>query len=153
MAYWLFKTEPDEFGIDDLKAFGKKSAPWDGIRNYQARNLLRDQVQVGDQVLMYHSSCKLIGVAGTAEVVTAAFPDPAQFDPESKYFDAKATHEDPRWFNLEIVFKQKFESVVPLKLLKVTPELSEMTLLKQGRLSVQPVTAQEWNTILKLAAG
>ena len=105
MAYWLFKSEPDEFGIDDLAALGNTPEPWDGIRNYQARNILRDQVAEGDEVLIYHSSCKLVGVAGTGKVVRAAYPDPDQFDPENKYYDPKAGEWD--------VFKKEYIKIIP----------------------------------------
>ncbi len=151
MAYWLFKSEPDDFSIDDLAALGKTPEPWDGIRNYQARNLLRDAVAVGDEVLIYHSSCKRVGVAGTARVVKAAYPDPAQFDPDSKYYDAKASADNVRWFCVDVVFGEKFPEVLPLATLKTMPGLENMVLLKQGRLSVQPVTADEWRQILAAA--
>ena len=151
MAYWLFKTEPDEFGIDDLAALAGKPEPWNGIRNYQARNILRDQVQHGDQAFIYHSSCKLVGIAGTATVSRAAYADPDQFDPASKYFDPKATPERPRWFCVDVVFDKKFTRLIPLAELKQRAELENMVLLKQGRLSVQPVTKAQWQLITKLA--
>ncbi len=151
MAYWLFKSEPDEFSIDDLQALGTTPEPWDGIRNYQARNLLRDQVQDGDEVLIYHSSCKLVGVAGTARVVRAGYPDPDQFDPEKKYYDPKADPDKPRWYRVDVVFTSKLPRVIPLKELKQQPGLEDMVLLKQGRLSIQPVTPTEWQSILDLA--
>ena len=151
MAYWLFKSEPDEFGIDDLAALGKTPEPWDGIRNYQARNILRDKVAEGDEVLIYHSSCKLVGVAGTGKVARAAYPDPDQFDPESKYFDPKASDDNVRWYCVDVVFGEKFAEVLPLKAIKAMPGLEDMVLLKQGRLSVQPVTANEWRQILNAA--
>lgn len=148
MNYWLFKSEPDEFGIDDLAAC--KRERWDGIRNYQARNLLRDQVVVGDQVLVYHSSCKNVGVAGIAEVVTEAYPDPLQFDPDSKYFDPKSSPDNPRWISVDIAFVEKFPRLLPLASIKSNPQLDEMVLVKQGRLSIQPVKAQEWQVILEM---
>lgn len=151
MAYWLFKSEPDEYSIMDLKKAPKKIGRWDGIRNYQARNLLRDQVAVGDEVLFYHSSCKVPGVAGTAKVVKAAYSDPAQFDPESRYYDVKATVENPRWFCVDIKWCSTFTEVVSLKTIKAHPALLEMVLVKQGRLSIQPVTADEWQVIQSLA--
>jgi predicted RNA-binding protein with PUA-like domain len=147
MAYWLFKSEPDEFGIDDLAALNGKPEPWDGIRNYQARNILRDQVAVGDEVLIYHSSCKHIGVAGTARVTRDAYPDPDQFNPDSKYFDSKATDDNVRWYCVDVVFAEKFDRLIPLAELKIQHELKDMMLLKQGRLSVQPVTTEEWHLI------
>ncbi len=149
--HWLFKTEPDVYGIDDLKNAAKGSGRWDGIRNYQARNFLRDQVEEGDWVFIYHSQCKVPGIAGIAKVVKKAYPDPAQFNPESDYYDPKANKEEPRWYAVDIQFEEKFPEVVPLKAIKQQPELEEMVLLKQGRLSVQPVKAQEWKKILKLA--
>lgn len=147
--HWLFKTEPDEFSIQDLATQGV--APWDGIRNYQARNFLRDQVQVGDRVLIYHSSCAVPGVAGAAEVVQAAYPDPAQFDAHSRYFDAKAKADAPRWFCVDLRWCQTFPNFVPLARLKQQKPLANMVLLKQGRLSIQPVTQAEWTCIEKLA--
>ncbi|WP_027329095.1 EVE domain-containing protein [Marinimicrobium agarilyticum] len=150
--YWLFKSEPDVYGIADLRAEAKGFGRWDGIRNYQARNFLRDEVAVGDGVLVYHSQTKVPGVAGTARVVKAAYADPGQFDPESDYFDPKATRDKPRWFCVDVAFESEFESVVPLKVIKEQEPLSEMVLLKQGRLSVQPVTPNEWKYILKLGS-
>jgi predicted RNA-binding protein with PUA-like domain len=151
MAYWLFKSEPDEYSIDDLAAEASGFGVWDGIRNYQARNLLRDKVAVGDKVFFYHSSCKLVGVAGIMEVVKAAYPDPAQFDSNNKYFDAKASEDKPRWFCVDVRFEQKFAEIVALKMIKATDSLKDMVLVNQGRLSIQPVSKKEWQTILKLA--
>ncbi|WP_439134493.1 EVE domain-containing protein [Pseudomaricurvus sp.] len=148
MNYWLFKSEPDEFGIDDLAAC--KRERWDGIRNYQARNLLRDQVAVGDQVLIYHSSCKKVGVAGVARVVAAAYPDPLQFDPDSQYFDPKSSPDNPRWISVDITFVEKFPNVLPLARIKAAPLLADMVLVKQGRLSIQPVQPDEWQVILEM---
>ncbi|MGX5202262.1 EVE domain-containing protein [Aliikangiella sp. IMCC44632] len=147
MAYWLFKTEPEEFSIDDLQKMYPNAEPWDGIRNYQARNILRDKVQVGDFAYIYHSSCKNVGIVGVAEIVKAGYPDPAQFDPHSRYFDEKASKDEPKWFCVEVKFKQKFTRVISLKEIKQVPQLSEMQLVKQGRLSVQAVTAKEWQWI------
>lgn len=149
MSYWLFKSEPDEFGIDDLAA--AKVQRWDGIRNYQARNLLRDQVAVGDEVLIYHSSCKAVGVAGIATVVSAAYPDPLQFDPDSAYFDPRSSPDQPRWISVDIAFVEKFARVLSLQTIKAMPQLAEMVLIRQGRLSVQPVRAPEWQAILAAA--
>lgn len=149
MNYWLFKSEPDELGIDDLAAAGVQR--WDGIRNYQARNLLRDQVAVGAQVLIYHSSCKEVGVAGIAKVVSAPYPDPLQFDPESPYFDPKSPTDNPRWVSVDIAFVEKFDRVLRLQAIKAMPELAGMVLIRQGRLSVQPVQAPEWRAIVAAA--
>ncbi|WP_317933518.1 EVE domain-containing protein [Halioxenophilus sp. WMMB6] len=150
MNYWLFKSEPDEYSIDDLAGEPTGQGRWDGIRNYQARNLLRDQVQVDDPVFFYHSSCKQVGIAGIAQVTKAAYPDPAQYDPQSPYFDAKANTEAPRWYCVDLRFVKKFENPISLARLKAEPGLAAMVLLKQGRLSIQPVTDAQWNTILAL---
>lgn len=151
MKYWLFKSEPDDYSIRDLATAPEQTAKWDGIRNYQARNFLRDQVSLGDHVLFYHSQCKHIGIVGTAEIVRAAYPDPAQFDENSKYFDPKASFETPRWFCVDIKHQTSFKREISLARLKANPALAEMVLLKQGRLSVQPVTEQEWQAIMAMA--
>ncbi|GAA5524398.1 hypothetical protein Maes01_00955 [Microbulbifer aestuariivivens] len=150
MNYWLFKSEPDEYSIDDLAAEPDQVGRWDGIRNYQARNFLRDQVAVGDGVLFYHSACKVPAVVGTAEVEKAAYPDPAQFDGQSAYFDPKASAEAPRWFCVDIRWRSRFARPVPLADIKHDPLLQEMVLVKQGRLSIQPVTEREWQYLLRL---
>lgn len=147
MAYWLFKSEPDEYSIDDLAREPRGYGVWDGIRNYQARNYLRDQVAPGDCILFYHSSCKQVGVAGTAQVVRAGYPDPAQFDTGSKYHDARATPDAPRWYCVDISFQQKFKRVLLLGELRDIPGLQDMVLLNQGRLSIQPVTTAQWRII------
>lgn len=151
LNYWLFKSEPDEFGIDHLAAQKKKTARWDGIRNYQARNNLRDEVKKNDLVLFYHSSCKHIGIAGTMEVVKAAYPDPAQFDPDSKYFDAKSSPENPRWYCVDVRLVEKYPEVVATKMLKANPVAAELSIFKQGRLSIAPVSAAQWKCVQKLA--
>jgi predicted RNA-binding protein with PUA-like domain len=148
--YWLFKAEPDVYGIEHLVAEKKQTGRWDGIRNYQARNFLRDQVALGDGVLLYHSHCKQIGVVGTAQVVKTAYADPTQFNPESDYYDPKATTESPRWFSVDICLEEKFSGIILLSEIKQQPQLANMVLLKQGRLSIQPVTPDEWKTILRL---
>lgn len=153
MQYWLFKTEPDAFSIDDLANKPKQTDGWDGIRNYQARNFLRDKVQVGDQVFIYHSSCKEVGIAGLAEVTKAAYADHTQFDPESKYYDPKADPKNPRWYMVDVKFKQKYASVLPLKTIKGLPELSELPLVKKGaRLSIMPVGEKEAAVLLSKLA-
>jgi predicted RNA-binding protein with PUA-like domain len=147
MRYWLMKTEPDEFSIDDLAK--KKVEPWTGVRNYQARNFMRDGMQVGDGVLFYHSSCEVPGVAGIAEVATAAYPDPTQFDRKSDYYDAASKREEPRWFLVEVKYKRKLKRVIPLTELKERRELEGFPLLARGnRLSVLPVTKQQWDFVL-----
>ena len=149
--YWLMKSEPGSYSIDDLERDSKTH--WDGVRNYQARNLLRDDIQKGDGVLFYHSNAKPPGVAGLAEVVRAGYPDPSARDPESNYYDPKATEEDPRWFMVDIEFLEKFPEIVSLDTLKETKELDEMVVTKRSRLSVQPVTAAEWKVVKKLGNG
>ena len=153
MNYWLFKSEPDEYSIDDLAAEAAGFGRWDGIRNYQARNLLRDQVQAGDRVLFYHSSCRVPGVAGTAQVARAAYPDPAQFAEDSPYYDAKSSADAPRWYCVDLAFAEKFPDVVAMKTLKGNPALQDMVLFRQGRLSIQPVSRQEWQVIVALGRG
>lgn len=149
--YWLFKAEPHIYGVDHLAAEPDKTGRWDGIRNYQARNFLRDQVKPGDEVFIYHSSCKQVGIVGTAKVVRAAYPDPTQFNPESNYFDPKSTRENPRWVSVDIQLTKVFSRVIPLAELKAQPQLQNMVLIKQARLSTQPVTPEEWSFILRLA--
>ncbi|WP_440903039.1 EVE domain-containing protein [Catenovulum sp. SX2] len=152
MNYWLFKTEPDVFGIDHLQSRLNKTEMWDGVRNYQARNFLRDQVKKGDLLFIYHSSCKNIGIAGLAEVVREAYPDPTQFDPESKYYDPKSTAENPRWIAVDIKFKQKFNKVLSLQEIKKMPQIIELGLVKKGhRLSIMPVVLAEWQLLLTSA--
>lgn len=151
MAYWLFKSEPDCYSIDDLAREPKQTARWDGIRNYQARNLLRDEVALGDEVFFYHSRCKHIGIVGTATVVKTAYPDPQQYLPDSPYFDPKATRDQPRWFCVDITLNQRFKTPVLLSTIKEIQQLEEMILLKQGRLSIQPVTQEQWQTIVELS--
>ncbi|MEP1446412.1 MAG: EVE domain-containing protein [Paraglaciecola sp.] len=150
MQYWLFKTEPDAFSIDDLAKMPNQTEHWDGIRNYQARNFLRDQIKLGDQVFIYHSSCKEVGIVGLAEVVKEGYPDHTQFNPETKYFDPKSTQDNPRWYMVDIKFKQKFETLLPLKTIKQMANISEIGLVKKGgRLSVMPVTEHEFEILLK----
>ncbi|WP_028884874.1 EVE domain-containing protein [Teredinibacter turnerae] len=151
MSYWLFKSEPNEYGIDHLAE--DKKARWDGIRNYQARNILRDDVSVGDQVLFYHSSCKPTAIVGLAQVVAEAYPDPAQFNADSPYFDAKSRIDAPRWVCVDIAFQAKFKYPLTLAALKKLPELSDMVLLQQSRLSIQPVTKAEFEFILRKGNG
>ncbi|MCB1601988.1 MAG: EVE domain-containing protein [Xanthomonadales bacterium] len=149
MSYWLMKSEPDVFSIDDLKR--KKREAWDGVRNYQARNYLRSMA-VGDEVLFYHSSCAVPGAVGIARIRKAAFPDPTQFDPASDYFDAGSKPEDPRWSAVEVEFQRKFKQPLPLEMLKTLPELADLALVKRGnRLSVMPVSENEWRAITALA--
>jgi predicted RNA-binding protein with PUA-like domain len=149
MQYWLFKTEPEAFSIDDLANMPEQIEHWDGIRNYQARNFLRDQVALGDQVFIYHSSCSDVGIVGLAEVVKEGYVDHTQFDPEGKYFDPKSTLEDPRWYMVDVQFKQKFNRLLTLKSIKGMHDITQLGLVKKGhRLSVMPVNLIEFSRLL-----
>ena len=149
MQYWLIKSEPDAFSIDDLQQAGVE--PWDGIRNYQARNFMRDQMQVGDQVFFYHSSCAIPGIVGVCEVASAPYPDPTAFNPEEKYYDPKSDPDKPRWILVDMRFVKKLEQPISLTELKTLQELAEMRLLKKGnRLSIMPVEKSEWEFIMGL---
>jgi predicted RNA-binding protein with PUA-like domain len=150
--YWLFKSEPSAFSIDHLARSPKQTAPWDGVRNYQARNHLRDDVHVGDRVLFYHSSEKPLGIFGTMDVVRAAYPDPTQFDPKNQYFDPKSPRDNPRWFVVDVKFRQKFVQPVTREMLAADTGTAGMLVLKRGmRLSIQPVTPEEWRAVHRLA--
>lgn len=151
MAYWLFKTEPDAFSIDDLKNAQNHTTIWEGVRNYQARNFMRDEVKVGDLVMIYHSSCKLVGVVGIAVVTKAAYPDPTQFDLSSDYYDAKATSDNPRWVVVEVTYQSHLNSLVSLKEIKANPRITDIALKKGGRLSIMPVTKSDWQIITHMA--
>jgi len=148
MAYWLLKTEPTTFGIDDLAQ--KEVEHWDGVRNFQARNNLR-AMRLGEEAFFYHSSTGEPGIAGICKVVREAYPDESQFDPKSKYFDPRAQHEKPRWWMPDVGFVEKFPRVITLAELRTIPGLEEMVLLNRSRLSVQPVLEDEWRIILQLA--
>lgn len=149
MSYWLMKSEPDEVSFDDVLAAPGQTVAWFGVRNYQARNFMRDAMRVGDGILFYHSSCAVPGVAGIAEVVSTAYPDATQFDSAGKYFDPKATREQPRWISVDIQAKEKGR-YLPLAEMRTFPELEEMLLLQKGsRLSISPVTPGQWNRILQ----
>ena len=151
MNYWLFKSEPDAFGIEDLKAMKGKRDHWDGIRNYQARNLMRDEMKKGDLGFFYHSSCKVPGIVGVVEIVKEAYPDHTAWDPESSYHDPKSTPEDPRWLMVDVKFVRQYDDVISLKSLREVKGLKEMPLLQKGsRLSVQPVSARHWKIIESL---
>lgn len=148
MKYWLMKSEPSEVSIDDALRIG--AAPWFGVRNYQARNFMRDQMQVGDGVLFYHSSCDEPGVVGIAEVASTPYPDATQFDAKSHYFDPKATPENPRWILVDVKAIRKTR-VLSLAEMRVNEDLASMVVLQKGsRLSITPVTAAEWKVVLKL---
>jgi predicted RNA-binding protein with PUA-like domain len=149
MAYWLIKSEPDAYSIDDLERDGCEM--WDGIRNYQARNTMRDDMKIGDEVFFYHSSCKEPGVVGIARVASAPYPDPTQFDKKAKYFDPKSDKDDPRWWLVDVEFVRKTKRNVTLSEIKAQRSLDDMILTRKGnRLSIMPVSKKHWTKILSL---
>jgi len=151
MSYWLMKSEPDEFSIDDLVRAKNRTTPWFGVRNYQARNYMRDDMRVGDLALFYHSSCPEPGIAGIVEVSRPAYPDASQFDPKSPYYDAKSTREVPRWMHVDVKLVRKTR-LIALAEMRATRGLEGMVTLRKGnRLSITPVTAAEWKIVEKLA--
>lgn len=146
--YWLMKSEPSCFSIDELSKRPHQTAPWDGVRNYQARNFMRDTMQIGDLAFFYHSSCNPPGIVGTVEIVSDAYPDHTSLDPNSDHFDPKSTLENPRWFMVDVHLKQKYPSIISIETLRHYPELEEMRVLQRGnRLSITPVTKHEWDFI------
>jgi predicted RNA-binding protein with PUA-like domain len=148
--YWLMKSEPSECSIDDLAAAPRKTVPWFGVRNYQARNFMRDQMRVGDGVLFYHSSCPNPGIAGLAEVASTPYPDASQFDESSPYFDAKSSRDNPRWSLVDVKLVRK-ANLLSLGRMRETPALASMVVLRPGnRLSITPVTPAEWQAVVKL---
>ena len=152
MNYWLMKSEPDECSFDDALAAPKKTVPWTGVRNYQARNYMRDQMKLGDGVLFYHSSCPEPGIAGIAEVASPANPDATQFDKKSKYYDAASKKDHPRWVHVDVRAKKKTR-LIPLAELREQKALADMVTLKRGnRLSITPVTEAEWDFITRTLA-
>ena len=151
MRYWLMKSEPDEFSIDDLAAAKNKTTPWFGVRNYQARNFMRDQMRLGDRAFFYHSSCPEPGIAGIVEVSALAYPDATQFDKKNPHYDPKSTREAPRWVNVDVKFIEKTR-LIGLPELRTHPELARMRVLQRGnRLSITPIDPAEWSFITKLA--
>lgn len=151
MNYWLMKSEPDAFSIDDLKAMPKKTEHWDGVRNYQARNMMRDEMKKGDLVFFYHSNCKVPGIVGIMEVVREGYPDNTAFNPEGKYYDPKSDPDNPRWYMVDVKFKRKLRRVIPLEEIKSLDQLEGMPLVRKGnRLSVMPVEKKHWDAIIKL---
>jgi predicted RNA-binding protein with PUA-like domain len=144
MGYWLMKSEPDVFGVDDLARAPRKTTAWWGVRNYQARNFMRDDMRVGDLALFYHSSCPEPGIAGIMRISRRAYPDATQFDPVSEYYDAKATRDDPRWVNVDVTLVRRTR-LVSIQELRGHPELADMRVLQRGnRLSITPVSDAEW---------
>lgn len=152
MNYWLIKSEPDAFSIDDLKSCPGRKDHWDGIRNYQARNFMRDDMEKGDQVLFYHSNCKEPGIVGIAEIVSEAYPDYTAFDPGEKYYDPKSDPENPRWLMVDVRFIRKTRRLISLSELKSQADrLGDFALIRRGnRLSIMPVTREIWDFILSL---
>jgi len=150
MRYWLMKSEPDEVSFDDVLAAPAQTVAWFGVRNYQARNFMRDGMSVGDGVLFYHSSCAVPGVAGIAEVASTPYPDASQFDPASHYHDPRATQENPRWISVDVRAVEAGR-YLPLTEMRTIPALDDMVLLQKGsRLSISPVTPGQWNAVVKL---
>ena len=150
--YWLFKSEPSAFGIEHLAKSPRQTAPWDGVRNYQARNFLRDDVRIGDRVLFYHSREEPLGIFGTMEVVRAGYPDHTAFDPHSKYFDPKSKRETPRWVMVDVKLIARFAEPISREQLAADAVAAKMLVMKRGmRLSIQPVTEMEWQAVHQLA--
>jgi predicted RNA-binding protein with PUA-like domain len=151
MAYWLMKSEPDAFGIDDLAARPDQTEPWDGVRNYQARNMMRDQMKVGDRILFYHSNCKVPGIVGIAEVAQAGYPDHTAFDPQAKYYDPKSDPDNPRWYRVDVRYLRHLTRTITLAELKhhAAGALEGLALVRRGnRLSIMPVAEEQWQGIL-----
>lgn len=152
MAYWLFKSEPNTFSIDDLMKRPKQTSHWDGVRNYHVRNLMQHTIKIGDKGFFYHSSCEPPGIVGVMEVVREGYPDFTAWDIDSPYFDAKSTPDKPRWFMVDVKFIKKFPRMISLEEIKKHPKLKNMPVARRGnRLSITPVTVEEWKIILKLA--
>ena len=153
MKYWLMKSEPDVYSIDHLAEQPDQTDYWDGIRNYQVRNFFRDEFKIGDQAFFYHSRCKVPGIVGTMSIVREAYPDPTAFDPTEHYYDAKSDPDNPRWLMVEVKLEARFKRIISLAELRAQPALSGMRVLQRGnRLSVTPVSPEEWNYIHSLAA-
>lgn len=149
MQYWLMKSEPDVFGIDDLERVGVE--PWDGVRNYQARNMMRDQMKKGDLAFLYHSNCDVPGIVGIMTIDREGYPDSSAWDPQAKYYDPKSTPDAPRWYRVDVRFKRRLKRTISLAELKEHPGLQDMPLVRRGnRLSVMPVAREEWDLILSL---
>ncbi len=150
MAYWLMKSEPDVFGIDDLERVGVE--PWEGVRNYQARNMMRDEMKKGDLAFFYHSNTKVPGIVGVLRIHREGYPDDAAFDPEHKYYDPKSDPDKPRWYRVDVAFEDRFAEVIPLSWLKEQPELADCPLVRKGnRLSIMPITDRQWHFIMEQA--
>jgi len=150
VAYWLMKSEPDVYSIDDLRRDGREM--WDSIRNYQARNMMRDDMRIGDKVFFYHSNCKEPAIAGIAKVASKPYPDSTQFDKKSRYFDPKSTQDEPRWILVDVEFVRKFKKPITLAEIKANKGLEDMILVRRGnRLSIMPIEKNHWDLILTMA--
>jgi predicted RNA-binding protein with PUA-like domain len=150
VAYWLMKSEPDVYSIDDLRRDGREML--DSIRNYQARNMMRDDMRIGDEVFFYHSNCKEPAIAGIAKVASKPYPDPTQFDKKSRYFDPKSTQDEPRWILVDVEFVRKFKKPITLAEIKANKDLEDMILVRRGnRLSIMPIEKNHWDLILTMA--
>ena len=151
MSYWLFKSEPAEFSIDDLAQRPEQTEPWDGVRNYQARNMMRDQMKCGDQAFFYHSNTEPPGIVGIVEIVREAYPDPTAFDSKDKHYDPKSKPDQPRWMMVDVKLVRKLSRLISLAELREQPELVDMPLVRRGnRLSVMPVESNQWQHILSM---
>ena len=149
MTYWLMKSEPNAFSIDDLKRV--KTEPWDGVRNYQVRNMMRDQMRVGDFAFFYHSNCKVPGIVGTMKIVKTGYPDYTAWDKHNEHYDPKSTPDNPRWFMVDVQFKEKFNDVIALTQLKANAALADLPIVKKGnRLSIVPINQTQWDAILAM---
>ena len=152
MKYWLMKSEPNCYSVGDLKKASKKTTHWDGVRNYQARNMMRDEMKKGDLVFFYHSNCDVPGIVGIMEIVKEGYPDFTAEDPDGDHFDPKHNNDNPRWYMVDVKFKEKFKETIPLSLLKQNPCLDNMPLVRKGnRLSVMPVAKKEWEAVLVMS--
>ena len=151
MNYWLMKSEPDVFGIDDLKSRPRRTEHWDGVRNYQARNMLRDHMKKGDKAFFYHSSCDEPGIVGVMEITRQGYPDDSAWNPKSPHYDPKSTPTHPRWYMVDVRYLRKLRRCITLQELKQHPELNDLALLRRGnRLSIMPITPDQWNFVLGL---
>jgi predicted RNA-binding protein with PUA-like domain len=154
MQYWLFKSEPETFSIDALIKSPKQTTHWEGVRNYQVRNMLRDDMQKGDLAFFYHSNCTPPGITGVIEIVSTGYPDDSAWNSKSKYFDPKSTPEKPLWYMVDVKFIKKFDRMITLEELKINPKLQDMQVARRGnRLSITSVSKDEWNYIVKMSSG
>jgi predicted RNA-binding protein with PUA-like domain len=153
MHYWLFKSEPECFSIDHLQSRPKQVSHWDGVRNYQARNMLRDEIKAGDLAFFYHSSCEIPGIVGIMKVVRDGYPDFTAWDPEGEHYDPQSTKANPRWYMVDVQFIEKFPHIISLSAIKSQPALHDMIILRKGnRLSITPVTKKEWEVIVRMGS-